>query len=337
MAAPSTPQNYFIQQGNGDVLLSWDITATATGYPVQRSTDGVSFSTIATATVNNYTDTTATVNTMYYYKVAASNMDGTSAYTAAQQVVPTLTGKISLYELRQRSQQKADRVNSQFVTLPEWNFFINLSIKELYDLLITAYEDYFIAPRLVFDTDGSDSYDLPNGANYNGAPAFYKVYGVDLGLNSSQQAWLTMKKFNFIDRNRYVYPQLTSTILGVWNLAYRVMGDKIFFIPTPSALQNIGLWYFPRKDNLLQETDVLDGFSGWESYVICRAAKYALDKEESDTSKIDAEILYMKERIEETSQNRDAGMGDTISNTRSRSNTWGWGGANGYGGPNGGN
>lgn len=331
MAAPSTPTNFYLQTGNTQVLLSWDIMATATGYPVQRSTDGVSFTTIATATVNNYTDTTATVNTMYYYRVAASNGDGSSAYTAAQQVVPTQVGKISLYELRQRAQQKADRVNSKFVTLPEWNFNINLSIKELYDLLITAYEDYFIAPRLVIPTNGADSYDLPNGQNYSNAPAFYKIYGVDLGLNNTQQAWLTLKKFNFIDRNRYVYPQLTTTILGVWNLSYRVMGDKIYFIPTPASLQNIGIWYFPRKDNLLQDTDVLDGFSGWESYVITRAAKYALDKEESDTSKLDAELLFLKQRIEETSQNRDAGQPDTISNSRMRSNMWGQGGENGYG------
>lgn len=331
MAAPSTPTNYYIQQGNGNVLLSWDIMPTATGYPVQRSTDGVNFSLLSTPVVNNYTDTTASLNTMYYYRVAASNVDGPSAFTAAQQVVPAQIGKLSLYELRLRSQQKADRVNSKFVTLPEWNFFINQSVKELYDLLITAYEDYYVAPRLIIPTDGSASYDLPNGTNYSGAPAFYKIYGVDLGLNDTANAWLTLKKFNFIDRNRFVYPQLTTTILGVWNLSYRVMGDKIHFIPIPANLQNIGIWYFPRRDTLLQETDILDGFSGWENYVICRAAKYALDKEESDTSKIDSEILFLKERIEETSQARDAGQPDTISNSRMRSNMWGQGGENGYG------
>lgn len=334
MPAPSVPTNFNVQQGNGDVLLSWDIMATATNYPVQRSTDGVTFSLIGTATVNNYTDTTATVNTMYYYQVAADN-GMLSAYTAAQQVVPCKVGEISLYELRQRSQQKADRVNSQFVTLPEWNFFINQSVKELYDMLITAYEDYYIAPRLIISTTGADSYDLPDGKNYSGAPALYKLYGVDLGLNSSQNAWFTLKKFNFIDRNRYVYPQLTTTILGVWNLSYRIMGSKIFFIPTPAAIQQVGLWYYPRKDTLLQETDVLDGFSGWENYVICRAAKYALDKEESDTSKLDAELLFLKNRIEEAAQGRDAGQGDTISNVRSRNNLWGANGENGYG-PSGG-
>lgn len=335
MAAPSTPVNFNVQQGNTQVLLSWDITATATGYPVQRSTNGVTYSTIATATTNNYTDTTASTGTMYYYKVAASNVDGTSAYTTAQQVVPAKVGQISLFELRQRSQQKADRVNSNFVTLPEWNFFINQSIKELYDMLITAYEDYFIAPRLTISLTGASSYDLPDGVNNSGAPAFYKVYGVDLALNSSQEAWLTLKKFNFIDRNRYVYPQLTTTILGVWNLSYRILGQKIHFIPTPASLQSVGLWYFPRKDNLLQETDMLDGFSGWELYVINRAAKYALDKEESDTSKIDAELLFLKDRIEGAAANRDAGQPDTISNTRIRSNMWGMQGENGYG-PNGG-
>lgn len=331
MAVPIIPRNFEAQQGNGDVLLIWDIAPTATGYPVERSTDGVTFSSLATAATNEYLDTTALIAVKYYYRVAASNTDGTSAFTAYEIVVPAMVGQISLYELRQRAQERADMVNSGFLTTSEWNFFINQGVKELYDMLITAYEDYFIAPRLIIPTDGSDKYDLPNGKNYSGAPAFYKIYGCDLGLNASQDAWLTLKKFNFIDRNRYVYPQLTTTILGVWNLSYRVMGSSIFFIPMPSSLQQFSIWYYPRKDTLLQDTDILDGFSGWEEYPIIRAAKYALDKEESDSTTLTQELGFLKDRIEGAAQNRDAGQGDTISNTRERSNSWGSTGENGFG------
>lgn len=323
MAAPSTPTNFWAQTGNSQNFLSWDLTATATSYQVQRSTTGVSYSIIASPTTNYYLDTSVTVNTLYYYKVAATNSDGTSSYTTAQTVIPTLQGKMSLGEIRKRSQERADRVNSQFVTLPEWNFFINQAYYELYDLLITVYEDYYVAPRLLIPTTGAQSYDLPTGANYNSAPAFYKLYGVDCGLDSSTNAFVTLKKFDFIARNRYVYPQITSTLLGVFNLQYRLVGDKIMFIPTPAGVQNIGLWYFPRLTTLLQDTDVMDGISGWTQYVIVRAAKYALDKEESDTSKLDAELLFEKGRIEESAMNRDAGQPDTISATRTWSERWG--------------
>ena len=334
MALPSIPSNFFVQQGNSQVYLSWDLVPGATSYSVQRSTDGVTFATIATPSVPNLFDTTVTVNTSYYYQVASVNGTGTSPYTNPQTIVPVKPGELSLGELRQRAQERADMVNNQFVTLPEWNFFINQAYYELYDLLITSYEDYFVAPRLSFQTTGAQSYDLPDGLNYSAAPALYKLYGVDLGLDNSSNAWVTLKKFDFIQRNRYVYPQLTSTFLGVFNLQYRLVGGQIMFIPTPSAGQFVGLWYFPRLTTLLADNDVMDGFSGWTQYVIIRAAKYALDKEESDTTKLDQELLFMKARIEETAMNRDAGQPDSISDVRTNSERWG--GYNGDG-PYGGN
>lgn len=325
MSAPAIPTNFFVQQGNGQTYLSWAIVAGATGYSVSRSTDGVTFAVVDTPSTNSFLDTTVTVNTLYYYKVASVGTGGTSSYTTAKSAVPTLQGQSSLGELRLRVQQRADMVNSQFVNLPEWNFFINQAYYELYDLLITVYEAYYVAPRLIFSTTGEQLYDLPNGQNYDAAPAIYKMFGVDLGLDNSSNAWVTLKKFDFISRNRFVYPQLNSTILGVFNLQYRLVGSSIMFIPAPSAGQYLGLWYFPRLNTLLADTDVMDGISGWDQYVIIRAAKYALDKEESDTSKLDAELAYLKQRIEDSAQNRDAGQGDKISATRNWNESWGGG------------
>lgn len=169
------------------------------------------------------------------------------------------------------------------------------------------------------------------------APAFYKMAGVDLAVNTStvNPAWVTLKKFNFIDRNKYVYPNSTSTIYGVYNQAYRIMGQQINFIPVPAGNQTIRLWYAPRLPALLKDQDLTTlGFSGWIRYAIVRAAKYALDKEESDTSKQDAEILFLKKRIEEMAQNRDVGAPDTISETRRDGVYGGTGWGNGGGGGN---
>lgn len=338
MAIPAVPQNLYISQGNRQVYLQWDISAGATSYDVQRSTDGVTYANVGTPSINNYLDITVSVGTQYYYKVGSTNTDGTSPYTSAQTVIPAPTGELSLGELRQRAQQRADRVNSQFVTLPEWNFFIDQAMYELYDLLITAYEDYFIAPPISFIADGSTyMYALPTGANtflnannqtFTPSP-FYKLSGVDLGLNSANNAYVTVNKYNFIDRNNFVYPNTASTIYGVFNLQYRLMGTNIQFIPTPSGGQNIRIWYIPRLPQLLEDTDLTTiGFSGWLQYVIVRAAKYALDKEESDTSKLDSELLFLKQRIEETAINRDAGQPDKISNIRQGGY---WGGPGGFG------
>lgn len=328
MAQPGTPSNVYVQQGNGEVYLSFDIAAGATSYNILRSTDGVSFASIATPATNYYTDSSVVLNTLYYYQVKAVNADGSSVASSTQSIVPTATGAMSLGELRLAAQQRADRVNSNFVTLPEWNSYINQSAKELYDLLVTVYEDYYLASPITFITDGSTSFALPNGANYSGAPAFYKLWGVDCGLATSGNAWVTLRKFDAIERNKYVYPTITSSYAGVLNLRYRVAGSNLMFIPTPSSGQSIRLWYIPRLETLLSDSDILDGVSGWTEYVIIDAAIKALQKEESDVSVLFAQKAALIDRIQAAAMNRDAGAPDTISDTRNSNDGRGdgWGG-----------
>jgi hypothetical protein len=326
------PQNFYVQTANSQILASWSASTGATGYIVQRSTDGVTFSTVSTQSSTEYLDTTVTRGTQYWYQVAATNTSGTSIYTTPASEVPTLTGEMCLSQIRLQSQQRADRVNSNFVTLPEWNTYINQSLFELYDLLITCYEDYFVASPVTFTSDGSTYlYDLPNGINFNAADPFYKLMGVDLALNNASNAYVTVNKFNFIDRNRFVYPNTASTIYGVFNLQYRPVGNQLEFIPTPSAGQKIRIWYIPRLHQLLRDTDTTTaGVSGWLEYVIVDAAIKALQKEESDVSVLMAQKQALIKRIQETAMNRDVGQPDKISDVRQGDWNSGWrGGSNG--------
>lgn len=337
MAVPSTPTNFYVQEGNGQVWLTCDLMATATTYPVWRSTDGTSFTNVSSPAVPQYLDTSVTVGTQYFYYMTASNGTGPSTATATQLIVPTLSGQMTLGQIRVMAQQKADRVNSLFVTVPEWNQYISQSYYELYDLLITVYEDYFVYSPIMFATTGAVNalYALPTGLNTfldsSGAtitpPPFYKLRGVDLGLATSTNAWVTIKNFEFTSRNRYLFPQLTSTYLGVFNLRYKLLGSNIMFIPSPSAGQYVRLWYIPRVTQLLKDTDILDSISGWGEYVIVDAAIKALQKEESDISVLAAEKMMLKQRIEESAVNRDAGLPEKISDVRTNTELWG-----GYGG-----
>lgn len=318
MAIPAIPSNLQIQQGNAQVLLTWDQSAGTSIYTVQRADDGYTYLTIGTVgpLTDPFTvDTQVTAGINYYYKVAATNSDGTSAYTAALSIVPTNTADLSLGMIRLMAQERADRVNSDFVTMPEWNRYINQAYFELYDLLITVYEDYYVQTPLTFTTTAEAQYDLPDD--------FYKLLGVDVGVAGGSSGYVTLKKFDFISRNRYVFPQITSTYLGVFNLRYRLVGNTLMFIPTPQAGQQIRMWYIPKISQLLQDADILVGISGWSEYVIVDAAIRALQKEESDVSVLMAQKMMLKSRIEESSMNRDAGQPDTISDTRSRSERWG--------------
>lgn len=338
MAIPATPSNVIVQQGNNRVLITCNLAVGATSYDFQRSTDQVTYASVGTAATNLYVDTTAVIGTQYWYKVSAINTDGTSPLSQAYSVIPAPNGEMSLAQIRLQAQQRADRVNSPFVTTSEWNTYINQSLFELYDLLVTAYgEEYFAAPFLTFNTNGTDQfYPLPDGVNYNAAPAFYKLLGVDLGLNTNAQpnnGWVTIGKFNLIDRNSFYYPNTNSSQYGLFNTRYRLFGNKIEFIPTPSASQPMRLLYIPRMDVLLKDTDITnEGISGWIEYVIVDAATKALNKEESDVSVLQGQKQMLLKRIEAAAMNRDSGQPDKISDTRQAT---GWGGGWGGGAGNG--
>lgn len=341
MPAPAAPTNLTAEQSDGSIILTWTESSGATSYKVQRSTDGVTFADLVTTSgvQYQYIDTpsppstlTPTVGVMYWYQVAGINGSGTGTYSSSANMVPAYPAEMSLFELRLRARQTADRVVSPFVPDAELNFMIRMAEYELYDLLMTSYEDWFATSYVAIQTDGTTAnYQLPNGVtnylgnNYNGtsgipAPAFYKLAGMDLNVNTSvlTPSRVTLLRFNFIERNKYVYPNSTSTIYGVYNMRYRLMGNQINIIPTPSGNQTLIAWYSPRLPRLLADTDLTTtGVSGWQRYVIVRSAKYMLDKEEgTDTSKLDAEVIYLKQRIEQAAQNRDAGVPDTISATR---------------------
>src|SRR5665213_268813 len=248
MAVPSAPSSLTAEQSDGQIILTWAESSGATSYKIQRSTDGVNFTDLVTTSGIQYQyidaqslpgTATPAIGVMYWYQVAGINGSGTGAYSPIANMVPANPSEMSLFELRLRSRQKADRVNSQFVTDSELNSFIRLAAYELYDLIMDSYEDYFSSEFVYIQTNGTtQNYLLPDGVsnylggNYNGttgvpARAFFKLAGMDLSVNTStvSPAWVTLMKFNFIDRNRFVYPNSTSTIYGVYNMRFRIMGN----------------------------------------------------------------------------------------------------------------
>lgn len=340
------PSNLQVQQGNGQVLITCNQVVGATSYPIQRSTDNVTFTAIASPATPSYVDTTVTVGTPYYYQIAWSNGSTTSPYTSSISVVPTLPGQMTLGQLRLLARQKADRVNSNFVTDTEWNVYINQSYFELYDILVQKYgNEYFVAQPAQFVTQGASPssgaqfYPLPDGVtsfldvhgNSFIPKAIYKLLGVDLGIGTNNNAWITLKKFQFISRNRYVYPQLTTNLLGVAGLRYRLVGNQIEFIPQPANGQYIQLWYIPRMTTLLQDSDIADGVSGWTEYIAVDAAIKALAKEESDVTALMVQKQALLDRIEAAAENRDAGEPETISDTRRYMDLYGFGSPQGDG------
>ena len=343
-ALSSVPQNVVLQTGNGQNFLTWSQVVGASGYTVQRSTTGLvgSFTNLSTnVQVNAFLDATVTPGNQYWYQVASNNASGTSGFATIGtnglplSITPCLPGQINLGYLRYMSKLRSDKLQSEFLTLDEWNFNINQSMFKLYDVLVTKFGDrYFLAPPLQMSLPTTAVIPLPNGQLYNNAPAFYKVAGVDVGINGNNNQWFTLPTFNWIDRNKYSTLQLAGTIQSVYGLAYCQFGDNLYFIPTPNGGQTIQLWYVPRMTQLLQDTDMMPfSISGWSELVIVDAAMKALVKEESyeQASALMQERTDLVQRIETTAANRNIDQPNTVSNTRANAGDPNFGMIGGFG------
>lgn len=229
---------------------------------------------------------------------------------------------MTLTELKNAVRQRSDMENSQFVKDTELTSYINQSYFELYDLLVQKYGDnYFVASPYSFSSDGvNDEYTLPTD--------MYKLLGVDLALSNSTDSWVTIKPFNFAERNRYAVPNFQS-FYGITNLRYRLMGNKLKFTPIPQANQQFRLWYVPRLTTLVNNTDTVDGISGWTEYIIIDAAIKCLQKEESDTNVLMGQKLAIIQRIENASENRDAGFPRTVADVSFSNYEWPYGSGSG--------
>jgi len=92
LTAPATPTGLHATGGNAQVSLSWSASTSAASYNVKRSTaNGGPYNTaVASPTVTNYTDTTVTNGTTYYYVVSAVNSAGQSANSAQASATPAI-------------------------------------------------------------------------------------------------------------------------------------------------------------------------------------------------------------------------------------------------------
>lgn len=211
-------------------------------------------------------------------------------------------------ELKLRSRERADMVNSQFISNSELETLVNESMTELYDLLVTTLgADYYVKDISFPLVAGQDTYALPFD--------FYKMAGVDLASGSGKP--LTVRPFSFQERNRFnnslIYDASTD---GILRMRYRIIGDSIKFIPSIQAGYNVTLWYHPACEKLTSDLATFDGVNGYEEIVIVLTAMKMLQKEESDTSALERRYQYLTKRIQDSAANRDAGFPERVSDVR---------------------
>lgn len=88
---------------------------------------------------------------------------------------------------------------------------------------------------------------------------------------------------------------------------YRIQRDTLQLVPVPASTEVLRLYYIPAATRLSADTDTFDGINGYEELVIQLAFKRCRDREEIDTSSIDAEIARLTARVRTAADSRDAG------------------------------
>lgn len=151
--------------------------------------------------------------------------------------------KMTLAQLRTASRQRADMVNSTFISDSELNSYINASYFELYDLLVQKYGNDYFMKEYSFQLQGNISqYPLPDD--------FFKLLGVDLSIGAGPDGWVSLRPFTLAERNRYSTANV-QTWIGVTNLRYRISAGNLWFTPSPQTGQTIRIWYVPRLAELI--------------------------------------------------------------------------------------
>jgi len=200
---------------------------------------------------------------------------------------------VTLQELRLRARERADMVGSKFISDSELDSYLNAGYFDLYDILVSRWEDYYTVEASVTVAAGASSYALPSD--------FYKLVALDKGDTE-------VAKFTFKDRH------------NVTALSYRIVKDSLVFLPAEVAAGSYTLWYVPLAERLAVATtpptagttDVINDVNGWSEYVVVSAAIMMLQKEESDIQPLVVEKRALLDRIESMASNRDASAPESI-------------------------
>lgn len=319
-----TPPGFTVISAQGTVILNWNISPLATLYYVNRSTDNITFTNIATTASLQYSDTSAIIGTIYYYQVQASNGSFSSVPTPSYSGQALNPGQTTLGNLRLEAQQRCNKEYSQFYTTQEWNSMISQSYKELYDIIIQKFgDDYYMKTPYTYTTSGvidpnyqAQVFPLPGD--------FYKLFLCEVALNANDpNSWVTLRQYQRIQQNLWNFPNV-YTFYGITNLRYRLTGTQLQIVPIASAGQTIRIWYAPRPNQLIYDTDTIDGISGWEEYIIVDACCKAMVKEESLETALgfNQQKQALLKRIEEVAENRNIAEPQTVSDSKTRNFAW---------------
>lgn len=212
--------------------------------------------------------------------------------------MPTDVSTATLSDLRTRVRERADMVDSDFVTDAELTKYIQQSYRKLYNLIVTTFSDWYVEDPVEFTITSGNEYTLP--AN------FYKLVAVDYNLNGS---WMEVKRYTMSERNRRTKGAFRTFHPSIM---YRLMNGKLRFIPTDDATGTYRYWAVNKPTVPVDDADTIEGENGWDEFVVIDAAIKCLNKEETDVSLLMIELQQIKEDILINANSYDEGGSERV-------------------------
>jgi hypothetical protein len=217
-----------------------------------------------------------------------------------------------------------------FVTDSELTTYLNNSLSQLDDILISKFSHYKLTNVLVSAQPSSNYIQLPAD--------FVKLQGVDVyfAVNAPDGYW-TMSEYSWEHRNNLTYPTAialaTNSVGGSYmNLQYSLQGNQI--VLRPGSIANnytYRLSYSPAYILLVNPSDTLQPYmdtQSWCQYAVYDSAVKVLTKQDLDATMFNMQSQMLRDHIIKlATPNRNAGEPKCISDVRSFAAVpygWGW-------------
>lgn len=194
-------------------------------------------------------------------------------------------------DLRARALQRADMVNSDFVTTAELDYYLDSAWREFYGMCVSRFEGLFVAYGDITTTAGVWEYSLPS--------AFRKLKLIQL-LRGDGKWDRSLRRSDWRDIETLAPQGMRGTpihyVLFIDPIVARA--NRILLTPTPDAAYTLRVRYVPN----VQLTDMLSSAASsipaaWDEFIVLVAAIKMKDKEESDCWVLNQELQRLTDQI----------------------------------------
>ena len=189
---------------------------------------------------------------------------------------------------------------NRFVDDAELEAAINASGRLWYGMVVQAIPERFEAQQSI--TSGYSSVSLP--------ASHYKTLGVH--FQYSNGSTYPLDRIQYQQRYQYKGSNYTGRARG-----YYLTSDSLVLLPTPTS----GTYlhdYIPGWTLLSDDADTVDGYAGWEQWIVYDVASKLRIKEEAGVNEILSERERIKRDILEMAQDRELITPMAVQNVQDR-------------------